>query len=125
ERRAVEVAITADPLLAASASSLGNVLPERQVRDLPLISNNVLDLTQVMAGVVTTVSPVFGANDTKFAGVSARDINVQRDGISVNAPRWPNGIDAGTEIQPDLVGEIKMILAPVDAEMGRGSGQVQ
>ena len=125
QAQAVEVTITADTLLATSSSSVGNVLPERQVRDLPLVSNNVLDLTQVMAGVVTTVSPVFGANDTKFAGVSARDVNVQRDGISVNGARWPTGIDAGTEIQPDLVGEIKMILAPVDAEMGRGSGQVQ
>src|SRR5437867_7789941 len=125
QAQAVEVTITADTLLATSSSSVGNVLPERQVRDLPLVSNNVLDLTQVMAGVVTTVSPVFGANDTKFAGVSARDVNVQRDGISVNGARWPTGIDAGTEVLPDLVGEIKMILAPVDAEMGRGSGQIQ
>ncbi|PYS34557.1 MAG: hypothetical protein DMG14_29170, partial [Acidobacteria bacterium] len=125
QAQSVEVTITPDTLLATSSSSVGSVLPERQVRDLPLVSNNVLELTQVLAGVVTTVSPVFGANDTKFAGVSARDVNVQRDGVSVNGPRWPTGIDAGTEIQPDLVGEIRMILAPVDAEMGRGSGQVQ
>src|SRR5437870_7292774 len=125
QAESVEVTITADTLLATSSSSVGHVLAETTVRDLPLISNNVLDLTQTMAGVYTTVSPVFGANDTKFAGVSARDVNVQRDGVSVNGARWPTGIDAGTEIQPDLVGEIKMILAPVDAEMGRGSGQVQ
>jgi hypothetical protein len=125
QAQSVEVTITADTLLATSSSSVGSVLPETQVRDLPLISNNVLELTQVMAGVFTTVSPVFGANDTKFAGVSARDVNVQRDGVSVNGARWPTGLDAGTEMHPDLVGEIKMILAPVDAEMGRGSGQVQ
>src|SRR5437867_3895152 len=125
QAQAVEVTITADTLLATSSSSVGAVLPENKVRDLPLISNNVLDLTQVMAGVVTTVSPVFGANDTKFAGVSARDVNVQRDGVSVNGARWPTGIDSGTELHPDLVGEIRMILSPVDAEMGRGSGQVQ
>jgi hypothetical protein len=28
-------------------------------------------------------------------------------------------------MNPDLVGEIRMILAPVDAEMGRGNGQIQ
>src|SRR5438094_4548095 len=72
QAQSVEVTITADTLLATSSSSVGNVLPERQVRDLPLVSNNVLELTQVLAGVVTTVSPVFGANDTKFAGVSDR-----------------------------------------------------
>src|SRR5438128_8583822 len=125
QAESVEVTITADTLLATSSSSVGTVLPESRVRDLPLTSNNVLDLTQVMPGVYTTVSPVFGANETKFAGVSARDVNVQRDGVSVGGERWPTGINAGTELHPDLVGEVKMILAPVDAEMGRGSGQVQ
>ena len=125
QAESVEVTITADTLLATSSSSVGAVLPETKVRDLPLTSNNVLDLTQVMPGVYTTVSPVFGANETKFAGVSARDVNVQRDGVSVGGERWPTGINAGTELHPDLVGEVKMILAPVDAEMGRGSGQVQ
>src|SRR6267142_5310178 len=70
QTQAVEVTITPDTLLATSSSSVGHVLPETKVRDLPLTSNNVLDLTQVMAGVYTTVSPVFGANETKFAGVS-------------------------------------------------------
>src|SRR5437867_4426121 len=125
QAESVEVTITADTLLATSSSSVGAVLPETKVRDLPLTSNNVLDLTQVMPGVYTTVSPVFGANETKFAGVSARDVNVQRDGVSVGGERWPTGINTATELHPDLVGEVKMILAPVDAEMGRGSGQVQ
>src|SRR5438093_4576551 len=125
QAESVEVTITADTLLATSSSSVGTVLSESKVRDLPLTSNNVLDLTQVMPGVYTTVSPVFGANETKFAGVSARDVNVQRDGVSVGGERWPTGINTATELHPDLVGEVKMILAPVDAEMGRGSGQVQ
>jgi hypothetical protein len=85
----------------------------------------VLDLVGVMAGVYMTNSPVFGAEGTNFAGVSARDVNVQRDGISINNQRWPNGLDSPTRMNPDLVGEIKLILAPVDAEMGRGNGQVQ
>ena len=71
------------------------------------------------------MTPVFGAEQTNFAGVSARDVNVQRDGISINNQRWPNGLDSPTRMNPDLVGEIKLILAPVDAEMGRGNGQVQ
>src|SRR5207237_5231231 len=101
------------------------VLQKRQIPDLPLASNNVLDLVGVMAGVYMTNSPVFGAEQTAFAGVSARDINVQRDGISINNGRWPNGLDSPTRMNPDLVGEIRMILAPVDAEMGRGNGQLQ
>jgi hypothetical protein len=78
-----------------------------------------------MAGVFMTNDAVFGAEQTNFAGVSARDVNVQRDGISMNSQRWPNGLDSPTRMNPDLVGEIRLILAPVDAEMGRGNGQVQ
>jgi hypothetical protein len=43
----------------------------------------------------------------------------------VNNQRWPNGLETPTKMNPDLVGEIRMILAPVDAEMGRGNGQIQ
>jgi hypothetical protein len=121
----VEVTMTAQNLITSSSSSVGEVLPQRQIQDLPLVSNNVLDLVGVMAGVFMTNDAVFGAEQTNFAGVSARDINVQRDGVSINNQRWPNGLDSPTRMNPDLVGEIKLILAPVDAEMGRGNGQVQ
>jgi hypothetical protein len=123
--QAVEVSISAQNLITSSSSSVGEVLPQRQIENLPLVSNNILDLIGVMAGVYMTNSPVFGAEGTNFAGVSARDVNVQRDGISINNQRWPNGLDSPTRMNPDLVGEIKLILAPVDAEMGRGNGQVQ
>jgi hypothetical protein len=91
---AVEVSVAADKLLVESSSSIGQVLPENKVRDLPLISNNVLDLIATLSGVTVTTSPIFGAEGTSFAGVSARDINVQRDGVSVNNQRWPNGLES-------------------------------
>ena len=123
--QAVEVTETAANLITSSSSSVGEVLAQKQIEDLPLVSNNVLDLVGMMAGVHMTNDAVFGAENTTFAGVSARDINVQRDGISVNNGRWPNGLDSPTRMNPDLIGEIHMILAPVDAEMGRGNGQLQ
>jgi len=58
-------------------------------------------------------------------GVAAGNINVQRDGIPITGGRWPTGLQPATTINPDLVGEVRMILAPVDAELGRGSGQFQ
>src|SRR5438093_4455518 len=122
---AVEVTATASQVLLESSSSVGNVLPEKQVTDLPLVSNNVIDLVGVMAGVQVTRDNVFGANDTKFAGVAAGNINVQVDGIPISGGRWPTGVQTPTTINPDLVGEVRMILAPVDAELGRGSGQFQ
>ncbi|HMF02426.1 MAG TPA: TonB-dependent receptor [Terriglobia bacterium] len=121
----VEVSVTSNQLLLETSSSVGNVLEEKKVVDLPLVSNNVLDLVGVMAGVNVTKDNVFGANDTKFAGVAAGNINVQRDGIPITGGRWPTGLQPATTINPDLVGEVRMILAPVDAELGRGSGQFQ
>src|SRR5262245_27042238 len=123
--QAVEVSVEAADLITASSSSVGGVLAQKQISDLPLVINNVLDLVGTMGGTFLTQDKVFGAEQTSFAGVSARDINIQRDGISVNNQRWPNGLETPTKMNPDLVGEVRMILAPVDAEMGRGNGQIQ
>ena len=123
--QSVEVSVEAANLITTSSSSVGEVLTQKQLQDLPLVSNNVLDLVGAMAGTYITNDKIFGAEQTSFAGVSARDVNIQRDGISVNNQRWPNGLETPTKMNPDLVGEVRMILAPVDAEMGRGNGQVQ
>jgi hypothetical protein len=79
-----------------------------------------------MAGVTMTTDPIFGANNTELAGVSASNIQIQRDGIESGASgRWAAGVQGATIMNPDLVGEIRMILAPVDAEVGRGNSQIQ
>src|SRR5204863_5356952 len=67
----------------------------------------------------------FGRENTTFAGVRADNVMIVRDGIDMNDNRSPNGIYSITTINPDLVGEIRLILAPVDVEMGRGNGQIQ
>lgn len=123
----VEVVIQSDTIaISTSSSSIGEVLTRQKVQDLPMVGNNVLDLIATMSGVQVTGDPIFGADTTTFAGVSANNINVMRDGITANAGgRYPTGIQTATMINPDLVGEIKMILAPVDAESGRGNGQIQ
>ena len=122
---AVEISVSADQLLLESSPSVGEALEQDEVANLPLVTGDVLDLVRVMAGVNTTFDDVFAAEDTTFAGVSAQNINVSRDGLTVNEQRWPNGIDASTRLNPDLVGEMRLILTPVDAEKGRGSGQVE
>src|SRR5262249_43036726 len=59
------------------------------------------------------------------AGVSAQNTPVLRDGVMVQDTRYPTGINSATIINPDLVGEIRLIVAPVDVEFGRGNGAVQ
>ena len=121
----VEVTVAPDTVLAATSSSVGEGLSQQKVTDLPLVGNNVLDLMSVVNGINVTNDPIFGANSTTFAGVAANYLTVQRDGVMVQDTRWPTGINSATMINPDLVGEIRLILAPVDAEMGRGNGGIQ
>src|SRR5215510_9704272 len=117
----VEVTAEATALIAESSSTIGQVLAERQVRDLPLASNNVLDLMQTMAGVRGATL----GEATTFAGVSTGMVNTSRDGLSVQDGRYANGVGSTTQVHPDMVGEFRVILSPVDAELGRGNGQVQ
>lgn len=121
----VEVTFTAKDLVLESSSSVGDVLDEDAMEELPQVNRNALDLVKVMSGVVLTDNTIFNANETSFAGVGANGINIQRDGVTVNDVRWPTGLNAATRVNPDLVGEFRMILAPVDAEAGRGNAQLQ
>jgi hypothetical protein len=119
--QSVEITADATALIAESSSTIGNILTEKNVRDLPLVSNNVLDLMQTMAGVRGTDL----TENTTFAGVSTSMVNTVRDGLSVQNGRYANGVGSVTMLHPDMVGEFRVILAPVDAELGRGNGQVE
>jgi hypothetical protein len=118
---AVEVSIAADRLLLESSSSAGEVLGERVVKELPLVNNNALDLVKIASAYIPTGNYINGANEATIAGVSIANLNIQRDGVDVSDVRFPAGIHAPTQINPDLVGEFRLITAPVDAEMGRGN----
>jgi hypothetical protein len=120
--QSVEVTVDAGTLLATSSPSIGEVLSEKRVVDLPITSNNALDLVRILPGF--RESPGGNAFDS-FAGLPSSTVNTVRDGLSVTDGRFNNGIFATTTLNPDLVGEVRLILAPVDAELGRGSAQVQ
>ena len=127
----IEVSVSAETILATSGASVGQVLNQQKVQDLPYVGNNVLDLITVMAGVENVVptnppsaANAFGRENTTFAGVRADNVMIVRDGINMNDNRSPNGIYSIQTINPDLVGEIRLILAPVDVELGRGNGSI-
>src|SRR5437867_3021917 len=129
--QSVEVTVAADTLIATSSSSVGTVLPEYKVRDLPLGGRNVMDLLTRTAGVSNAISGD-GTNTGSsagdigfFAGGRLGAVNTTRDGFVVSDGRYLHGAFSSTYVSPDLVEEVRVITAPVDAEMGRGSGQVQ
>src|SRR5438105_4301188 len=123
----VEVTAAADTAIATTSSSVGTVLPEYKVRDLPLGGRNVLDLlvTTTGAGIADGVAEGLYADAGYFAGGRPSAANTTRDGFVVSDGRQLFGAFSVTYASPDLVEEVRVISAPVDAELGRGSGQVQ
>jgi len=123
QAQSVEVTVAADTLLATSSSSVGVVLSQTRVQDLPTVSNNVLDLYRLMPGIRVNADGVSGS----FAGLSAQGtVNMQRDGVdAAGGSRWGSNALSATYMSPDLIGEARLIIAPVDAELGRGNAQIQ
>jgi hypothetical protein len=124
----VEVTATADALLRESSASIGDVLPGEVAKEMPLVGANVLDLIEIMPGMKEGNFTVIGAFSTDtFTGQYANTVNVTRNGMSVNSGRNdPNifGLQSTVNINPDLVGEIRLILSPIDPEY-RGNAQIQ
>lgn len=108
-------------------ATVGVVLPTDQLRALPMVSGNVLELLAVLPGYLESpFNPAFGA----VGGLGLNTVNATIDGLSTNSPRnfaelFGKATLTTTIINPDLVSEIRLILAPVDAELGHGNSQVQ
>src|SRR5262245_23919231 len=140
------VEVTADPLnaITTSSASIGDVLNQQRVANLPNVGNNVLNLLNTLPGLRLSNSSapgLFGPRLATVNGLDLKSINVTRDGLSQNDTRFSaagdvtggvaiphggsTGVMSATTINPDLVGEIRLILSPVDAEMGRGNSQIQ
>src|SRR5262249_31366852 len=120
---AVEVTVAADTLLAASTQSIGEVLAQQRVAELPTIANDVMDFYRVVPGVYMQDNGVRGS----FAGLDGfGTTNITRDGVDASGgARWTANALTATHMNPDLIGEVKVVVAPVDAEMGRGNAQIQ
>jgi hypothetical protein len=125
--QSVEVSVAADSLIATTSSSVGSVLPDSKIKDLPLVDRNVLNLVKTQAGI--QMGGMAGGDlqaPAIFAGTRGTNVNTSRDGVSVNDTRHnDSGAFSVTHTSPDLVEEVRVIVAAADAEVGRGGGQVQ
>ncbi len=115
----VEVVATADTLLVETSQSVGDVLPELMVQNLPSVGNDIVTMLQTVSGVRLGDNGVTGT----INGLSTNFVNVQRDGIDANqGAKWSTGVKPATYTNPDMIAEVRVITAPVDAELGRGNG---
>ena len=121
---AVEVTVAVDTLLAASSSSVGEVISQQRVTELPTVTNNVLDLYRLIPGIRLTDDAGNNGSVTGLGGLGT--VNITRDGVdNVGAARFGVSLQGATYMSPDLISEVRIITAPVDAELGRGNGQFQ
>jgi hypothetical protein len=72
---------------------------ESTMEKTPLVNSSAKDLVKVMGGVVMTGNPVFGADQTTLAGLSAANVNVQKDGVTANNVRWVKGMNSPVDLQ--------------------------
>ena len=133
---AVDVRLVADQVLTEVAPTVGVVLPQQKVRELPIVGQNVLTLLDVLPG-FRGAPPDGGTGGNQspdalstIGGLNLDYTNTTINGLSTvntrgSASFWGREVMSTNLINPDLVGEIRLILSPVDAELGRGNSQIQ
>jgi hypothetical protein len=110
----LEVTAQVESLLTGSAT-VGAVISGQKIDELPLSGRNALDLVETQAGVVRD----------NFAGARMNALNVTIDGVNVMDQNINSGVSSAIFPNTDNVEEVRVVTSPVDAEFGRGSGQVQ
>jgi hypothetical protein len=118
----VEVTAAADSLLTSTTASISTVLTASHIVDLPLVGRNVIDLATGMPGVIGN-----GTASTAFGGITANatgNVGISMDGVTMNTQRYTQGLTPSFFVNPDMVEELRVVVAPVDVE-GRGAAQIQ
>jgi hypothetical protein len=118
---ATTVDVTTTAGTAISSNSVGAVLGQESLDDLPLSNRNVLEHVGTTAGVQ-------GNNNLTgiFAGGRLSMANTTRDGFNVgDNGRSENGVFSVTHSSPDLIEEVSIVTSPIDPQTSRGVGQVR
>ncbi len=113
------------PIINTIDASLGNVLGEGAIRNLPVEARNVVQLLSLQPGAVfvpvtnpATVDPRYGA----VAGARADQQNVTLDGVDVNDPQDQTAFTSAVRITQEALQEFRVSTSNYGAEMGRSSG---
>ena len=124
-----EVTVTGEaPLVNTTESSLGGLVNDQQIADLPLNGRNYIDLTLLQAGVQENSHPAgggAGASGTWYSsnGAPPRSNNFSLDGALMQNQygAGPNSI-GGTTLGVDGIKEYKIVTSLFSADYGMSMG---
>src|SRR5206468_6707452 len=116
----VNVEASAEALQIENAT-IGNVVSQKAIVDLPLNGRNPMNLLVLEPGVVQRSSNAQGSG-VHVNGARDRSSNVTIDGIEANESSVPNPISNLYRLNPDNVQEYKVTTNNATPEEGRNSG---
>jgi len=105
----------------SNTATIGNVVDQKTIENLPLNGRNPLTLVLQEPGVVQRSSNAAGSG-VHINGSRDRAFNVTVDGIDANESSVPNPVSNLYRLNPDNVQEFKVTTNNATAEEGRNSG---
>ncbi len=121
------VTVTAEaPLLESATASLGQVIDNRRILDLPLPGGSANYLIQLTPGVISTNPPTHGwlphavdaVSDMASSGARTRQNEFTLDGI----PNMSQGGQMSFAPPPEMLQEFRVQTTPFDASVGHFTG---
>ncbi len=122
---AERVEVVADaPLLESSTSSLGRVVDNRRIQELPLNTRNVYDLVRLTPGITGSIAGRFDGMNWSVYGTRRRSMDILIDGATATHPTVTGYTAITVFPSVDAIQEFKVMGAGVPAEFGRSIGTV-
>ncbi len=119
------VVVSADAeLVEATTSSVGKVVDNRRIMELPLNTRNVYSLIYLTPGVTGSIGTVYNSLSYSINGARPMMMDTLIDGVSASAPTVSGY--AGISVFPsvDAIAEFKVQAGNYSAEFGRSAGSI-
>ena len=113
------------PLINRTDATLGNVVEQAQIAELPIADRNVTYLLSLQPGVAYLGTEINQDTDTRSGAVNGTrsdQSNVTLDGIGVNDQNFGYAFNSVLNAPPDSLQEFRVTTANSNADVGYSSG---
>ncbi len=111
-------------LVDGSTSSIGKLVDNRRIAELPLNTRNVYSLIFLTPGVAGTIGNAYGDLRYTINGARPRSSDTLVDGVTATFPTVTGGVGISVFPSVDAIQEFKVLGATYPAEFGRSLGSV-